>query len=78
MKLITDVWDFKTKNTVGVSYFIVYKARRCINGNKQVPSLDFHPMKLYDFVVRYEIIEMFIAKGSAENLIIEGADVPNA
>lgn len=78
MKPIPFIWDLRIKDTVGSDVSVLYKARCCIRGDKQVAYRDFDPENLYAPVVRHETIRMFIAKAAAQNLILEAADVSNA
>jgi len=57
---------------------LLFKARCCLRGDKQVAYRDFDPEILYAPVVRHETIRVFIVKSSAQGLIVRGADVDNA
>ena len=78
MKPIPFIWDFRIKDTVGSMAELLFKARCCLRGDKQVAYRDFDPEILYAPVVRHETIRVFIVKSSAQGLIVRGADVDNA
>ena len=78
MKPIPFIWNFRIKDTVGSTDELLYKARCCLRGDKQVAYRDFDPETLYAPVVRHETIRIFIVKSAAQGLIVEGADVDNA
>lgn len=78
MKPIPFLWDFRVNDTYGTDNAVIYKARCCLRGDKQVVYQDFDPHNLYAPVVRHETIRMFLAKVAAQDLILEGADVSNA
>lgn len=71
------IWDFRIKDTFG-AYGLIYKARCCLRGDKQVAYRDFDPENLYAPVARHESIRMLLALVAAQNLVLEGADVSNA
>lgn len=78
MEPLPFIWDFRIKEAPGSDISILYKARCCLRGDKQVAYRDFDPNNLYAPVVRHETIRMLLAKTAAQDLILEGADVANA
>ena len=78
MKPLPFLWDFSINYTAGSIAEIIYKARCCLRGDKQITYRDFDPKLLYAPVVRHETIIVFIVKALAQGLIVKGADVDKA
>lgn len=71
-------WNFRIKEDAGDNVPLLYNARCCLRGDKQIPFDDLDPNTLYAPVVRHETIRMLLAEANAQDLIVEGADVDNA
>lgn len=57
---------------------MLFKARFCLRGDKQVAYRDFGTETLYAPVARHETIPMFLAKVAAQDLILEVLSVAAA
>lgn len=78
MQPVPFTWDFRIKENPGTEVPVLFKARCCLRGDKQVAYRDFDPETLYATVLRHETIRILLTKVAAQDLLLEGVDIATA
>ena len=77
MRPVPFIWGFRKKPLDNVEILFLFKARRCLRGDRQLEFFDFDPDFVYAAVTAYESIRKLSAFAAARGLSLERADISN-